>query len=187
MSTSLEAPTAPAPADLIILRSKTKSALTVLGCVAFIAVGIVLVSIDDPEFSPIGKLTGWPAIVVFGLLLVPAVRLLLSKTPGLILQRDGFVDRSSAISAGFVPWSEVTELLVTTISGQRILTVKVRDPKPYLARGNLLQRPLVRANLRLTGSPINLSSTGLHISFEELVQRFQERCALAHAEAPPRQ
>lgn len=175
--------------ELVIPRSKKKSVATVLGCLAFVALGSWLVSIDDPKFDARAKLAGWAAIVFFGLLVLPALRLALARSPGLILRRDGFVDSSSAIPAGFVPWREVRELVVSTVSSQRMLTVKVRDPEPYLRRGNLLQRALVRANLRLTGSPINLTSNGLRIGFDELVRLFREHCERAHAspgpDAPP--
>jgi hypothetical protein len=57
----------------------------------------------------------------------------------------------------------------------------VRDPLPYLQRGNFLQRRLHKVNTRLTGSSINLVSNGLKISFDGLLAAIEGGLARSRA------
>jgi hypothetical protein len=54
------------------------------------------------------------------------------------------------------------------MANQRFLTIAVADPAKYLARGNAFQRLFNRANIHLTGSPINIPASTLACNFEEL-------------------
>jgi hypothetical protein len=172
---------APTPGELRIARSRGKLALLVLGAAAFVAVSVLLLvftDFRDPKAPP--RVFLWAGALFFGACLVAGARSLFRRTPGLVLRADGFVDASSPISVGFVPWKDVAALAIATIHSQRMLVVKLHDPAPYLARGNALARLVHRANLKLTGSPINLASNSLRISFDELVQLVTARVVAAH-------
>ncbi len=108
------------------------------------------------------------AILFFGYILFHATRKILDTTPGLVIGPDGIIDNSSATSVGFIPWSQVSDLTTTSVESQRFVTVHLADDGPYLARGSRIVRLMNRANTRMTGSPINISSSSLKISFEEL-------------------
>ena len=71
-----------------------------------------------------------------------------------------------------LPWSEITGAEVVQIQRQKLLVIKVTDPERYIERGNRLKRALNRANHRMVGSPIAISSSALQISFAELVALF---------------
>ena len=78
------------------------------------------------------------------------------------------------MSAGLLPWSEITGAEVVQIQRQKLLVIKVTDPERYIERGNRLKRALNRANHRMVGSPITVSSSALQISFAELVSLFEQ-------------
>ncbi|MGE5179281.1 MAG: STM3941 family protein, partial [Bacteroidota bacterium] len=54
------------------------------------------------------------------------LRRLAFRPPGLVLDAEGIIDRSSDMGAGRVRWDEITEIRVTQSAGRRFLTVIVR-------------------------------------------------------------
>ncbi len=126
-------------------------------------------AVIDGGRLPIGLLS----IAFFGATLGYGVRLLVRGGPGLVLDENGFDDRSSGVAVGFVPWSDVRELAVLSISGQTFLAVRVHDPRAYAARGGRLARAAHRANIRMCGTPITISANQLAVSFDDLVRMFE--------------
>ena len=121
----------------------------------------------DPVYvHAVGLITA----VFFGSLGIAGVGKLFARRPGLKLSEAGI--HSSAVAAGFVPWSDVTGARIYTIKRSRMLVVKVRDPEKYIAIGGTVRAWLNRANFNRCGSPIVLSSSLLAVSFDELVRLF---------------
>ena len=165
---------------VVIPLSKGKIVLAILGSIGFVAASTWLWAIADAQtrFNP---LTVRGAALVgslfFGLIGVYCCVKFFDRKPGLIMDREGLWDNSSAVSAGRIPWDEVTGLKVSTISGQRMLTIEVADPQKYVERGRLHMRILNAANTKLTGSPINIASNGLRVDFDELQRLISEAFA----------
>ncbi len=172
--------------EKIIELSKTKIALGVLGSVAFVAIGGWLLSLDaenirtsssfrllfnNPTFAyGLGAL----AILFFGGLGIFLFKKLFDKKPGLIFNESGIVDNASAVSAGFIPWSEVTGSDIFEMAQQKMLIIMVTDPQKYVDRGNPLKRKLNQANYKMCGSPIAISSNALKMDFSELSSIFHQ-------------
>jgi hypothetical protein len=106
----------------------------------------------------------------FGLCAIYALFKVVDSRPGLIIDRQGIVDNSSAVAAGRILWHEVVDLEVSEIKGQRFITIEVVDPKRFVDRGSLFARMLNAVNTEITGSPINIASTSLRIDFDRLVR-----------------
>jgi hypothetical protein len=109
-------------------------------------------------------------IAFFGLCGLSALFKLFDFSPGLVIDAEGIVDNSSGVSAGRIPWSDIRGFTVTTVQGQRFLTVKVANPKKYVQRGHVLKRLLVNANATYFGGAIQISANSLKIDFDELVR-----------------
>jgi hypothetical protein len=157
--------------------SKTKLALLTFGAALFVAAGVWLLVAGSKQtlYDPtIMRLVGGVSIAFFGLCFSYALRKLFDKSPGLKLSPEGLLDNSSGISAGAIPWNQVTKVTVSSIHFQKFLTVHVRNPSPYMTRGNALKRIANQANLKITGSPINISSSALQIEFNDLVKLVQQ-------------
>jgi hypothetical protein len=127
---------------------------------------------------------GRPAVgaVVVGLFAlsgVLTVRSALSRAPALVVDHTGITDRTSALAAGFVPWSEVTGLSTWSHEGQTVVVVGVADPEAVLARVGPVARRLMRVNTGLC--PVTLATTALPLSAGQLVE---EMAAFAPT-APP--
>ena len=156
-----------------IALSKTKIVLLLLGAVAFVMIGVRLWTISDSQigYNPhYVKLAAVSCVVFFSICVVYGFFKLFDSKPGLTIGPDGIDDNSSGVSAGHVPWNEIIGIDVTTISSQRFLVFLVEEPQKYVGRGNFLQRKLNAANLKLYGSPIQISSNSLKIDFRELTE-----------------
>ncbi len=166
--------------------SKTKIALAILGTCAFVAIGIWLLSLDAESirFSRNFGLffnnptyvygLGFMSIIIFGILALFFFRKLFDKQPGLVFTNLGIVDNASAVSAGFIPWSEVLGSEIFEMQRQKMLIIMVKDPEKYVDRGNAVQRTLNKANYKMCGSPITISANALKINFSELLDLFDQ-------------
>lgn len=117
---------------------------------------------------------GLVAIVFFGSCGLYALKKLFDKKPALVFNNSGIVDNASSASAGLIPWSEIVGAQIFEIQKQKLLIIKVRNPQKYIARGNSLKQTLNKANYKMVGSPISISSNTLAIDFSELVALFDQ-------------
>jgi len=167
--------------ELVIELSKNKIVLLIVGSCAFVALGVWL-SVDAESIVPESPIkdplfvrgAGLAGIIFFGFCGVYGIKKLFDKRPGLVLNSSGIIDNSSAIAAGFIPWSEILGAEIFQIYRQKMLIIKVRDPEMYIARGSALKRMLNRANHKTCGSPIAITSNSLKIAFPELLSTFEQ-------------
>lgn len=168
--------------ETIIALSKKKIVLILLGACVFVAAGVWMFSLDDASIQSGRRFNdplyvhglGLASIVFFGGCGLFALTKLFDKKPALVLTNSGFVDNSSSAAAGFIPWSEVVGTEIFEIQQQKMLVITVKNPEEYIARGNSLKRALNKANHKMVGSPISISSNALAINFSELVSLFDE-------------
>jgi hypothetical protein len=164
--------------ERVIELSRAKLALTIAGSLLFVAAGAwFFIAPNDGSFITEMRRFAEPW-VFHGLGIVAALfgaagvvyGILKSRDrkPGLTLSSAGLVDNSSAVAAGFIPWSEVTGLDIFQLHRQQMLVIKVADPGKYIERGSAVKRALNRANAGMVGSPIVISSNALRIPFDEL-------------------
>ena len=151
--------------DVTIARSRTKAAAALLGCVLFVVASLAIVSTG----TAIGFVVGVVGAVIFGVFGVLWAWLGFRPGPGLRIDEDGFEDRSSAVSVGRVPWTDVTGIGSWGAFGSSSVVVSVRDPHAYAQRVPWYGRAAARANIRLVGSSVTVASTGLRISHDALL------------------
>ena len=102
------------------------------------------------------------------------IKKLFDKSPGLVLNSEGILDNSSGLSAGVIPWSEVVDIREYQVQKQKFVSIHVQDPEKYANNGNALKRMANRANIKMCGTPINISANSLKIGYEELLETIQE-------------
>ena len=164
--------------EKIIDLSKTKLLGLVLGSLAFVGIGLFILSLDSAIIESQRRFNnplfvhgiGWLCIVFFGLTGTIGVRKFFDKKPGLIFSSAGVTDNSSGVSAGFIPWREIASFDVYEIYNQKMLIVLVKNPEKYIEIGNAIKRSLNRTNYKMCGSPIAISSNSLKINFAELLK-----------------
>lgn len=101
-------------------------------------------------------------------------RHLLRKEPGLVVNRQGFLFRPTGLAFGWVDWADVTDVREGRARGGAFLSIRLRDPQKYIARGNWLQRLAKTINCRLTGTPVTFTTGSLQASPAELVLIIQK-------------
>jgi hypothetical protein len=162
-------------ARLAIPLSKKKITLAFFGSWAFVGASVWLWHIAERQIvfeAFITTVIAEVGISFSGLCVLYASYKLFDWRPGLILDADGFVDNSSGISAGRVPWDDVIGIKVWEYSGQRALVVLVHDPQKYIDRAGYVARKFMTWNQNLVGSPIAISASALAIEFDELERVF---------------
>jgi len=156
--------------------SRVKLVFLLLGGLVFAAAGAWMLSLEEAEIVELRRLSnptlfrGIAAVALAGgaLCVYFAIRKMFDSRPGLVLSAEGILDNSSGVAAGLIPWADITGFTVYEVHRTKMLIVMVRDNEKYLQRGNPVQRALHRANTRMVGSPIAISSSTLKIGFDEL-------------------
>ena len=151
---------------------KLKIILLLLGCMGFVAAGILMIYLARSE--PVAdafflNAIGFLSIGFFGLCgSYPFIKLF-DTQPGLILDSIGIVDRSSGVAVGRVAWHDIRAISAIHVVGQSFLTLHLKNPQQYLQRGNFVQRQAHKLNYRFYGSPVQIAAGTLKISFGELM------------------
>ncbi len=171
--------------QIVIPLSKTKIIMMLFGALMLIAGGIWFVfyppNIENSYWvTPLKmKLAGYASMIFFGTCAIFFIRKLPDTKPGLIIDDKGLTDNSSGLPAGQILWSDIKEVSVIEISGQRIIMLKAKNPQDYIDRQtSLFVRKGMELNNRLYGTPLQITANGLKISFDDLLtlitKKFEE-------------
>ena len=168
--------------EKVIDLSKTKIVLLVLVACALVVLGGALLSLDEATIQSQRRFNSpllvhgvaLVSIIFFGVAGVFGVKKLFDNKPGLVLNSSGVIDNSSGVSAGLIPWAEILDAEIYEIHKQKMLIIKLRNPRKYIVRGGPLRRALNKANHKMCGSPIAITSSALKVNFSELVSLFKE-------------
>jgi hypothetical protein len=156
---------------IVIHTPKKDLALMVLGSFVFVAICIWILT--GPSIGIVWLIIGTPTayvgILFFGFTGFFSLSRLLLPKPAFVIDDVGFLDNSSAVSVGFIPWADISGVHVSSLQNQRFLAVSVDDAEKYLNRVNPLKRALMRVNQSMVGTVINISLSALPVSEEEFL------------------
>lgn len=124
------------------------------------------------------------AIVVYvifgslgGLFLTIAVFMwgkLTSQEFALVIDEDGLIDHSTAVSIGRIEWADIEDFKLH--GNPRMIAIMVGNANKYIQKQpNPFKRMIMRLNLKLDKSPIFITDQLLDISYEELVEMLKSR------------
>lgn len=155
--------------------SQSKLTFLFIGSIIFIAAGLWFVikppTINNPV---IGNPTlifwvGIAAILFFGLCAFFIGKKFSDKSPGLTIDQKGIIDNSSAVAAGFIPWSDIKSINIKSVSNQRFLLIMVNNPDEYINRQNgFIKRKAMEMNHNHFGTPLSISANGLKYNFDQV-------------------
>jgi hypothetical protein len=125
------------------------------------------------------RIAGVAGVLFFGACSAFAASRLFSRAPGLVLDHEGIIDRTSFSSVGRIPWSEVVDVRAIrppTSVGRSLLVIRppkflvldVRNPQMFIDRGGLLHRLLLRSSNSTLGSPVAITPSSVHANADEL-------------------
>lgn len=106
---------------------------------------------------------------LFGLMSLFHIVRLFDGGPGLIVDREGIVDRTTFTSVGRIPWADIQGLRVAGRGLSKYLAIDVLDPDKFFNNGNMLQRTLRAINSLFVGSPVWLTAKSLSVGFADMV------------------
>ncbi len=158
------------------------AAVLALALIPFLAYGIILLHRTGLW---LGQILGIFDLALCGALFFFFVARGFDRRPGLIVDRQGLIDRTDYIGVGRIDWTAVRGIRTVRILMVRNLVVDVYDPRQFGARGNVF-RWLIRArNMWLLGSPVGLTSIALEINFDQMARVVGEFFEQAKAEGKP--
>lgn len=155
--------------DFVAYPSRLRIALLILLAVGFVVLGLWMVGRLGPvptsrRYAPMTVLvTGWAAVVFFGLCALAGVKRLFESGEQVRIGAAGI--RWVRWSDQTIPWTEIRDVTVWTYKRQRAIVLHLRDPARFPGRGPLAV--LARANRALTGGDIAISLTGTDRSFAQ--------------------
>jgi len=143
------------PDPIVIPLSKSKIVLMLAGAVVFVVLGVFF--IIKPEsfrnslfYSPITIVcVGVAAVLFFGFVVIALVKKLRDNTPGIIINNEGIVDNSSAVSAGLVIWDDITGIQIAQVMNQRFIMLILKNPNDYInMHTNILKKKLLSLTIK---------------------------------------
>ncbi len=163
--------------EKIIYRSKTKIVLLVCGSILFVGIGLYLLFLNTEVIERYGRFSnpliirgaGIAAISFFGFCGYIGIRKFLNGSPGLVLNKEGLSDESSALSLGRVPWSEISGVGECEVQKQKFVSIFLENSEKYINTGSFLTKMVNRTNFKMCGTPINISANTLQLNHEELL------------------
>ena len=96
--------------EIIIPLSKKKTIFLLLVDVVFVAVCLKLLTQDHPDSILFAVIIPIIGMLLFGSCGIYMIIKFFDKKPGLIINNEGIIDNSSAISAGLIKWGDITNI-----------------------------------------------------------------------------
>lgn len=158
--------------SLEIAIDKSKVIFTILASVLFIVLGFWFVlsfATMQSRYSPLLiQIVGIVSILFFGLALFFTIPKYFDKNPSFIVTNKGIVDNTNGTSVGLIEWDDIIEIKVIEIWKTKAILLETNQSEKYIAKANPSQAKIMRANLKMYGTPLSISPQTLKIDFEDL-------------------
>lgn len=158
--------------------SKKKSILLFLGSIILTGASVWVLSIAEAQerYDPlVARVAGYAGSVFFAFCAISIFFKLFNRKPGLIIDKDGILDHSSAFSGHLITWDAITGLRVGQYKSTRFILIDLADPEAFISSMSGIKKALVQANHRMFDTPASIASTNLDCSFEELFHLISQR------------
>jgi len=163
--------------------SKKKIYFGILGSLLFVIAGIWLffntnLYIDFPlklfRNPMVIKGVGIFSILFFGTIGILKIKKLFDKKSGLIIDSSGITDNSSSVSVGLIEWNDISDIITKQVMLTKFLLINVTNPEKYIGKAKSgMKAKLMRSNMKLSGTPLSITSTNLKYDFEKLEKLIQ--------------
>lgn len=156
--------------------SKKKSIPYFLGSLLFSILGALMILTPqyfthstDITFT---KVIGYGCLVFFGLGVALFAIKIFNKKPGLILNKDGITDQTSAIGIGIIQWTDIKSIYLEKVSEQSFIMIEVKNPQQYLQKQkNPIARRAMEINMQLYKTPLHINVSLLTINATDLLDK----------------
>jgi hypothetical protein len=165
--------------------SKGKGILTFLGSVGFVLTSIWLidfagkhetVDIGILKLNPVTVIViGYVGLIFFGVAGLYIFYKLFDKKPGLIIDKEGIYDNSSAAAGHFIKWDRIKGLRVKQVMSTKFILIDIENPEEFMDGVNGIKKKLMWSTYKMYGTPTSISSSTLSCDFDELFQIIKGR------------
>jgi len=159
-----------------IYTSKKKSALLLIGSIAFVALGIwILLNAENLRgHSLVNQVMGVVGIIFFGFGIFVAIKRLLKSEIALIISKVGLNVNPKKSLSEFIRWEDILGFEEIKIRSTKFVIIGVRNPGFWLEKEtNAFRKKLMQFNTNNYGSPFNIAASGLDIDSNELIEKLQ--------------
>lgn len=164
--------------------SRNKLILLLLGSLLFVLAGLWLF-LNANQFQDISltflrnpliiKAIGLLGMIFFGAAAETAIGKLREKKAGLRIDQYGITDHSSASAVGLIEWADISGFRRKQVMSRKFLLIDLTDPEKYLQKTKSGRKSrLLRANKRMYGTPLSISTVDLKCNFSELDDLLQK-------------
>ena len=167
--------------DIEIQFNKGKVLTYSFGAFAFVCAGVFFTYVGlmtKNHFFPRFFLLflGIVSTSFFGLILLIILPKAIRNKAGLIITEKGVYDYSSAISAGFIRWTEIKKISHSYSGSTIFLLIMLKKPENYIARQKwLIKRIAMRMNYKMSGTPIHILVSLLNTDIHTLYSIMSEK------------
>jgi len=161
--------------------SKTKISFLLIGALIFVILGVLFLLTPDKFTTTIFRnpqiirIVGIVAVLFFGAAGIYGLRKLFDKSVGLTIDDYGITDNSNASSVGLIDWADIFEIKTEQVMSTRFLLIFVDNPDKYLERVNGFKRKLMKANMKMYGTPLSITSNTLRYDFSDLERLIKDK------------
>ncbi len=161
---------------IVIELSKTKLFVLLVIAVTFVALGLWAINLDSSMIETHKKynspfyvhIVGAASLLMGILAAFISLKKIFERAPGLVISDRGIIENSNIFSVGEILWKDVSGFQIVIVKKQKILYVLLKDPELYICRCSPLKRALLRFSLKVSPSPIAISTNSLKVDFEEM-------------------
>ena len=114
------------------------------------------------------RVAGWLSVAFFGGCGGYLARRLARRTPVLVIDRQGIIDNASGVAVGRIAWHEIADVTIGSIGRQRFLGIEVHDVPALRARVSRVRGWVMRANMAMGFSPVNIPQGVVPMPIAEL-------------------
>ena len=160
--------------EIKIPLSKTKLIFAFIGSVTFILLGREFILKPEKYVSTVMRSTeliavvGFASVIFFGLCLIYIIYKAFDKKPGLIVNANGITDNSNFASVGLIEWSEIIGIRTQQIMSTKFILIDVLNPEKFIQKSSKYKASLMKANLKMYGTPLSITSNSLTYNFEKM-------------------
>jgi hypothetical protein len=155
-----------------------------LALIGVIMTGASAALVATQPYGYLGLAVGLLGLVFFGPITLMALLRALRRAPVLVLGADGFTDRATLASAGFVPWQDVHSIDQRLFMGRGMVTVTMTDRDAFRRRRPAWRRALLRLNQVFVDADVFIPQNVLPMSTADLMHTMRARRRRAGGHPP---
>ncbi|HEV8664204.1 MAG TPA: STM3941 family protein [Candidatus Methylomirabilis sp.] len=165
--------------EKVVIRSATRKYLFALvGSLGVVVAGIIVLLVQASDESPrtLAVLGAWLCILVFGGAALVFLGRFMDPRPRVVIDSLGILDRT--LGVGLIPWSDIKAAYLSSVGGQDVILLELRDPETYLARlspSRRAMRALAAGNDLLGFTPLSVNLSWVDANSQEVLTLILKR------------